>query len=47
MKKLYSEFLRMGSGNPLEFLINSRKMYDDVNMIIEKTLNGDNLIKIQ
>ena len=39
MKKLYSEFVRLGNCNPIEFLIQSRKMYDDVNILIDKSVN--------
>ncbi len=40
MKRLYSEFVRLGNCNPIEFLIQSRKMYDDVNILVEKSING-------
>ena len=46
MKKLYSEFVRLGNCNPIEFLIQSRKMYDDVNILIDKSINGFLLINI-
>ena len=44
MKKLYSEFVSLGNCNPIEFLIQSRKMYDDVNILIDKSVNGFLLI---
>ena len=46
MKKLYSEFVWLGNCNPFEFLIQSRKMYDDVNILIDKSVNGFLLINI-
>jgi len=46
MKKLYSEFVRLRNCNPIEFLIQSRKMYDDVNILIDKAVNDFLFINI-
>jgi hypothetical protein len=41
MKRLYSEFVKLSNSHPIEFLLNSRKMYDEMSCLIEKSVNGN------
>lgn len=47
MKTLYSDFNQFTNGNPVEFLLHSRKLYDDIITLIEKPVNETLEIKTE
>lgn len=44
MKKLYEQFLSYSNGNSIQFLLNSRKMYEEMISLLEKPIHGKSFI---
>ena len=43
MKKLYEQFTTLSGGNSIQFLLTSRKIYEEIVSLVEKPINGNSL----